>query len=126
MDNTRFTRARKVSVTKNYGTYTLDYTIPNNKEFKVHSLFANCTTPCIFELQYSDDGGTTWVNPWDTSSTHLLWILLGAGLPGSSAVDYTWFLGDGTNTKVRIKITNTSTDTDATAFFLIKALERDV
>lgn len=118
----RFTRARLASVT--YGTpYTLEYTIPSNKEFKVFELFASSTKNVIVELQFSDDGGTTWSNPWDSGSQHLLWMLLGAGIPASGKVSYTWFQGDGVNTKVRITITNTEVDA-ATTFYLIKALER--
>jgi len=126
MANSRFTRARKASVTKNYGTHTLTYTIPSNKEFIVQELFASCTTNCIIEIQFSDDGGTTWENPWDTSSEHLLWVILGAGIPASASPENTYFQGDGTNTVLRIKITNTDVNTDATVFYLIKGIEKDV
>ena len=122
----RFTRARKATVTKNYGTHALEYTIPADKEFRVLELSASTTRNIIVELQYTDDGGTTWTNPWDSSSNHLLWIFLGAGIPAAASPQQTYFIGDGTNTKVKIKITNTDVDNDATVFYLIKALERDV
>jgi hypothetical protein len=119
----RFTRARKETVAANYGTHELEYLIPDNTELHIHELFLSASKIIIAELQYSDDGGTTWKNPWDTSSEHLIWIVIGAGIPVHGSPQGTWFTGDGVNTKLRIRITNTEAN-DATVFYLIKGLER--
>lgn len=123
-NNDRFTRARKVTVTANNGTYEHTYIIPQNRELTVTELALSSTKAVICELQYSEDNGSTWINPWDSGATHLLWLMLGPGIPASGKPTGTYFQGDGANTKLRIKLTNIE-DQDATVFFLVKGHERD-
>ena len=123
---TRFTRARAIQVNAAGGTYTLDYTIPDGYEFEVRELFASSdTSAVVVELLYSSDGGSTWTNPWDEGSGHLLKLFLGAYIPASGKPDATWFSGSGENVLIRIKITNNHPTTNANIFWLVKAFERD-
>lgn len=123
----RFTRARNVTVNANGGTYTLDYTIPDGKQLLIRELFASSNTSgvCI-ELLYSDDGGSTWTNPWDDNSSHLLKLWIAAYVPTLGSPQDTWFHGDQENIILRVKITNYNPTNNADVFFLVKAGEVDV
>ena len=122
----RFTRARLETVTKNGGTYTLDYIVPNNKDLDIVELLASSNTDAIqIDLLYSDDNKSTWTNPWDSGSDRLLTVFVAAYIPVSGKPRGTWFEGDGTNVVFRLKITNHHPTNDANVFFLVKGWEKD-
>lgn len=125
MSTSRFTRARLVSINSGGGSASIEYTIPNNTEFCVSELAASSDTNGIkIIIQFSNDGGTTWVNPWDTDSEYLLVVFLAGYIPASAKPEETWFTGDGENTKLKITIINQNPSQNANVFYLIKATER--
>lgn len=127
MATIRFTRSRDIlNISANGGTYTLDYSVPPNKELSIIELFASTNLSLQqVEVLYSEDGGNTWINPWDGDSTLILKLYIAAGVPASGKPDATWFSG-GENIKLRVKITNLHPTTTSNVFFLVKGLERDV
>jgi hypothetical protein len=121
----RFTRARSISLSGS-GTYTLDYEIPADKEFIVHELFLSSSLSLVMaEVQYSEDGGSTFVNPWDNEGEHLLKVYVAAGVPAHGKPENTWFAG-GENKLLRIKLTNLHPSSTANVFLLVKAMERTI
>jgi len=126
MATTRFTRARLTSVNSNGGTYTHDYSIASGKELNVRELFASSDTDGIkVELLYSADNGSTWTNPFDTGSNHLLVVYLAGYIPVAGNPEDTWYVG-GSNILIRVKITNNHPSQTANVFYLVKGLEKDV
>ena len=127
MAQIRFTRSRiATSINASGGTYTLDYTIGPNKELSIIELFASTDTSLQkIEVLYSEDNGSTWINPWDSEGNHILQIWLGAGVPSSGKPEAAWFIG-GSNHLLRIKITNLHPATASNVYFLVKGWERDV
>lgn len=119
----RFTRSRSISITT-ASSYTLDYSIPANKQLSIFELFASSNTSGVYvEVLYSSDNGTTWSNPWDADSDMILKVFLAGYVPVCGKPDATWFNG-GTNIMIRVKITNPTANT-ASVFFLVKGWERD-
>lgn len=123
---TRFTRSRIASINANGGTFTLDYSLNENKELSIIELFASTDTSLQkIEILYSEDGGSTWSNPFDASSEVILQLWIGAGVPASGKPEAAWFSG-GENTFVRVKITNLHPVNNSNIYFLVKGWERDV
>jgi hypothetical protein len=117
---TRFTRSRIASINANGGVYTLDYALAANIELSIIELFASTNVSLQkIEVLYSEDNGTTWINPWDAGSDHILQLFLGAGVPASGKPDATWFIG-GENHLLRVKITNLHPTSNSEVFFLVK------
>lgn len=122
----RFTRSRISSISANGGTYTLDYTLVSGKELSIIELFASTDTSLQkVEILYSEDGGSTWMNPFDDDADHILQLWIGAGVPASGKPEAAWFIG-GSNRLLRVKITNIHPVNTANVYFLVKGWERDV
>lgn len=127
MANIRFTRSRiAANISANGGTYTLDYDIESGKELSVIELFASTDTSLQkVEILYSEDAGSTWINPFDEDADHILQLWLGAGVPAAGKPEAAWFVG-GENRMLRVKITNLHPVTNSNVYFLVKGFERDI
>lgn len=127
MANIRFTRSRVVTnISANGGTNTTDYTLTSGKELSIIELFASTNTSLQkVEILYSEDNGTTWSNPFDEDSNHILQIWIGAGVPAAGKPEAAWFCG-GANTILRVQITNLHPTQASEVYFLVKGWERNV
>lgn len=127
MAQIRFTRSRiAATISANGGTYTLDYNLVSDKELSIIELFSSTDTSLQkIEILYSEDNGSTWMNPFDEDATHILQLWLAAGVPASGKPEAAWFIG-GENHLLRVKITNLHPANASNVYFLVKGFERDV
>lgn len=125
MATTRFTRSRILTIA-GAGTDTIDYNLPVNKELSIIELFASTDLSLQkIEILYSEDNGSTWINPFDADADHILQLWLAVGVPASGKPEAAWFVG-GENRLLRVKITNIHPSTTAHVYILVKGWERDV
>lgn len=126
MSNTRFTRSRVLSINASGGVATVDYNLASGSELSIIELFASTDTSLQkIEVLYSEDNGSTWINPFDDDADHILQLWVGAGVPASGKPEAAWFIG-GENHLLRVKITNLHPVNTSNVYFLVKGWERDV
>lgn len=127
MSSTRFTRSRLItSLSAAGGVSTTDYSVPVNAELNIIELFASTDSSLQkIEILYSEDGGTTWSNPFDEDSSIILQLWVGAGVPASGKPEAAWFVG-GANVLLRVKITNLHPVNNSNVYFLVKGFQRNV
>lgn len=125
MSNTRFTRSRVLSISPAGAYEIVDYTLEEGRELSIIELFASTDTSLQkIEVLYSEDNGSTWINPFDDEADHILQLWIGAGVPASGKPEAAWFVG-GENHLLRVKITNLHPLNTAKVYFLVKGWERD-
>lgn len=89
------------------GSDTKDYTIPDGEEWTINEFGGSSSIDSTeVELLWTDDGGSTWSNPYDSSTTKLRCLHLNSGNVAKVIDMNLKFEGDGTNTKIRLNFKN--------------------
>lgn len=94
------------------GTEYRDHVIPDGELWRVNKLTGSASAGgCEIELLYSDDAGTTWSNPFDTSQSKLSCLHLADGNPVNKTFPSGFeFTGNSDQVILRIVCKNFNTD----------------
>ena len=108
------------------GTSQEDFVISNNEIWRIARVCGSTNEEYVkLSLQYSEDAGNTYINPYDDMSSSLsIFYLTKGGLSMDHFDEDTFeFVGDGTNKIIRILIENYNTTTTINATVCIQGLK---
>jgi len=90
------------------GTEIKDYVIPNGEVWQIHRFGGSSdNSNTEVELLYSDDAGSTWCNPFDSSTNKLCCLHINSQPPSPMIWSQGFeFVGSGTNCIIRLKFKN--------------------
>jgi hypothetical protein len=118
---TKFVLARNPSIDADGGIYTLDTTLSLTVKYQIQEVYISVDKDdVVFEMLYTEDGGLTWINPWDSGSNFILKGYPAKGVVFQGEVHTVEFTG-GTNRKIQVKITNNGTE-EAHPVFIISGV----
>lgn len=96
------------------GSATRDFVIPDGELWKIDKFSGSSQkAECEVELLYSDDGGSTWSNPFDSGTDKLVCLHLSGHVDGTTFPPGFEFQGSGTDIVIRMKVKNYNTDSVA-------------
>ena len=86
--------------------HELEWNIPDGETWVIRRYEADSDRASVLAvLEYSDDNGVTWTNPWDSSVTFIKKLHVTAGPPSFSLLEGIEFVG-GVGIKLRSRLEN--------------------
>lgn len=116
-----YTLIEKVFEAKNLVTEVpaqKNYVIPNGETWTITQFGASASDMTVeVEFRYSNDGGSTWTNPFDNTEDVLRCLLLNQNTVVDEITNPMVFTGSGTNVILQISITNFGNAEEVMAWF---------